>query len=268
MDNTKNKMASRQQTLQNYAVLAEKALSMNELIPGITQSVPDCTVQEAYSILFQNVSKRAEKGDLPVGYKVGVLTPPAQKMMHIAQPAFGIIFQSMVHNSETALDFDTLNRPTLEVEIALRVDRNICEPIDTCEDAYACIKDAVLAFEIADGRLLKPPINAADLIADYTAARAVVLGGYAACMMASKDLAEETVSLYRNGNLLRVADTNDVGGNPLKPFIWLANQLLAEGHFLRKGDLVMSGALLATSIAKGDRFKAIGKHFGQAAVSF
>lgn len=126
----------------------------------------------------------------------------------------------------------------------------------------------IVAFEIADGRLLKPPINAADLIADYTAARAVVLGGYAACMMASKDLAEETVSLYRNGNLLRVADTNDVGGNPLKPFIWLANQLLAEGRFLRKGDLVMSGALLATSIAKGDRFKAIGKHFGQAAVSF
>jgi len=264
-----NDLALRQQNIQDYQDLAARALETNTLIPAITQSVPDCTVQEAYELLLRNAARREQSGDPRIGYKVGVLSSAAQKAMDVFEPVFGCLFRSMVYDSGAVLDLKTLNHPALEVEIALQVNHDIYKPIHTLDEALPCIKGIALAFELASGRLLTPPGHAADLIADYTAARGIVLGSRTNDMNLIRSLADEAVTLSCNERVVRTGDTTDVLGNPLKPFVWLANQLLVQGCFLKRGDLVMTGALVATTeIEAGDRFAAASEKLGSVEIQF
>ena len=56
--------------------------------------------------------------------------------------------------------------------------------------------------------------------------------------------------IEKNGELLGSAAGAEVMGSPVTSVTWLANKLVEYGTYLRKGDIVLSGAFMAADPAE------------------
>jgi len=82
-------------------------------------------------------------------------------------------------------------------------------------------------------------------------------------------LKTKTMDLYKNGKKMNSGRGTDVLGDPAYCVAWLANKMRNYGTLLKKGEVILSGALSAAIAAeKGDVFKAVYSSLGQVEVTF
>lgn len=264
MDNIK-----RENLLKTYADLADFAMVNGSLIPPVKEVIDDFTVKEAYALQYENSEKRMHDDWNVAGYKIGATTFVAQKKMDTLVPVYGLLYDKMVLQSDSAIETSKLNYPLLEVEIALIVSNPVTEPIYSAKEALAHIQEGKIAFEVASNRLNAPAPNAASLIADGTAARYIVLGDGSVSGDDILGLKDKNVQLYDGNILLEDAKISEIYGNPLRSFVWLANMLLAQRKNLKRGDIVMTGsATHAIPIVTGKTFTAESENLKKVVVNF
>ena len=63
------------------------------------------------------------------------------------------------------------------------------------------------------------------------------------------DLRHIGMVIEKNGELMGSAAGAEVMGSPVISVAWLANRLLRYGDYLRRGDIVLSGAFMAADPA-------------------
>jgi 2-keto-4-pentenoate hydratase len=134
-------------------------------------------------------------------------------------------------------------------------------------DAVASLHPAI---EVPDSRYNDfTRVGAAQLIADVACACWFVPGPAARAGWRAIDLAQHSVSAYRNGALTRQGSGANVLGDPRSALAWIANELSAYGNGLRAGDLVMTGTCLTpVPVSAGDSVKADFGDFGVLEVGF
>ena len=77
------------------------------------------------------------------------------------------------------------------------------------------------------------------------------------------------MDFFKNGQLINSGDGTAVLGNPAYCVAWLANTLSEFGVILKKGEVVLSGALTAMVAAEvGDEFTAKFTELGDVSVKF
>ena len=252
-----------------YADSAFSAEKSGQGLRPVSKVYPECSVAQAYQIQAFNVAKQKRAGRKLAGYKVGLTSPAGQKRFGIEQPIYGCLFEDMLWKNGAAIERSTLNSPQLETEIAFTLSRDIDSAIYSVKEAAAYVEKVSIAFEIVSGRLSEAPGRAMDLIADNALARGVVLGEGTENGDALERLADFQLTLYKNGTAAEESYGRDVLGNPLNALIWLANILLASGSYLKKGDVVMTGAANpALPVAPGEKYVAVCKELGEVAVQF
>lgn len=199
----------------------------------------------------------SENNDGIGGWKIGLTTKAMQKFAGVDFPIAGAILFSRVFSSPSYLNYSDFVRLGIEMELAIRISRDISATTELNQDNVRDFVDGVAAaFELIDDRDADyTALDASSIVADNSWNAGIVLGE-------AVDLDEDITLLGRQGVLTRDSEilgkglTDDAGGDPLDMVVWLANQLQKRGHQLRAGDWVMTGSLIPTIFVKsGENYR-------------
>jgi 2-keto-4-pentenoate hydratase len=100
------------------------------------------------------------------------------------------------------------------------------------------------AIEIIDSRVRDWKIKIEDTVAD-NASSAFMLVGTKALPPHEVDMFSTGMVFLKNGEILATAAAAAVMGNPVNAVTWLANKLSEFGAGIKKGEIILSGALTA-----------------------
>lgn len=181
------------------------------------------------------------------GYKIGCTTPLMQKRLEIDSPCGGGILASTVHHSGVTLACADYVKVGIETEIAVEIGEDLAPSDGPFERAaMADVVSACMAsMEIVDNRYADfrecgPPTLIAD---DFFGAGCVL--GAAVTSWRDLDLAAVAGRLLINGAEVGNGHGADALGHPLEALAWLANTLATRGVGLKRGQVVLTGSVVA-----------------------
>ncbi len=237
-------------------------------VPPLTETQPDLTQADAYTIQDAWLRRKLREGERLVGRKVGLTSRAMQQQLGVEEPDFGFLLEAMLVPSASTLARAELLQPRVEPEIAFWLAGALRGPGVTAADVLAATRGVSAALEIVDSRIANWRIKLADTIADNgSSARAVVAAQVVP--LAGVDLASETVQLLRNDQEVGSGSGADVLGHPAEAVAWLANRLADFGAALEPGYVVLPGAMCASVFAQaGETFRAEFTSIGSVSVRF
>ncbi len=240
-------------------ILAEalwKAEQTRQPIGPITETDPGITVDEAYRIQLRVMDMKKSAGQVVVGKKIGLTSLAMQAMLGVKEPDYGHILNSMVVMEGEKISIADLIAPRIEGEIAFVLKEDLKGPGVTLTDVLRSSEGVIPALEIIDSRIKDWKIKLQDTVADNASSARIILGGILTPPSAI-DLRTVGMVMEKNGEVLATAAGAAVLGHPAQAIAWLANKLSAYGIALKKGEVILSGALTgAAPVAAGDCFRA------------
>ena len=124
------------------------------------------------------------------------------------------------------------------------------------EQVLAATEYIVASLEIVDRRIRDWKIKLLDTIADNASSAKYALGDIKK-PIEEIDLPAVEMNFYKNGELVNSGKGTDVLGNPAACVVWLVNRLADFNIGVKKGEVILSGALSAALDASpGDEFTA------------
>ncbi|MDF2039372.1 2-keto-4-pentenoate hydratase [Bacillus sp. CMF12] len=252
---------------QYAAQLAEAEFSGTGVLP-ITSDNAGLTIEEAYQIQLENIKRKVESGQKIVGKKIGLTSLAMQRLLGVDEPDYGHLLDSMVVENGGAVSIEKVLQPKVEAEIAFVLKKELKGPNVTALDVIQATDYVVPALEIVDSRIKDWKIKLPDTIADNASSGFYVLGGKPA-RLSVIDLKLIGMVLTKNGEVANTGVGAAALGNPINCVAWLANRLADFDISLKKGEVILSGALSAAVEAQaGDSFTARFAHIGQVSVHF
>jgi 2-keto-4-pentenoate hydratase len=253
------------QEFSDYLINAEKS---GKGVKAITDIAPDISINEAYRIQLATIKKKIEAGQAVVGKKIGLTSVAMQKMLGVNEPDYGHLLDGMAIENGGIVNLQLLLQPKVEAEIAFILKKDLKGPNVTTEDVLNATEYVVPALEIIDSRILDWKIKLADTIADNASSGFYVLGDNR-FDVEKVDLPKVKMELYKNGELMNSGEGSAVLGNPAYCVAWLANKISEFGIYLKKGEVILSGALSAAiDVKPGDVFTAYFDPIGSVSVKF
>ncbi|WP_226016606.1 fumarylacetoacetate hydrolase family protein [Novosphingobium sp. FKTRR1] len=232
-----------------------RALRQRHTLQPLIQQDPALTIDDAYAISLNFLSRRLADGERIVGKKIGVTSKAVQDMLGVHQPDFGFLTDWMQVDGDIDIDGKALIAPRAEAEIAFILKSSLNGPGVTAADVLAATASIAPCFEIVDSRIADWKIGIVDTVSD-NASCGVYVVGKERLDPAGLDLPNLHVAVTRNGEPLSEGYGHAVQGDPAQAVAWLANTLGAYGVTLDAGDVILSGSLVPLApAAKGDRFE-------------
>src|SRR6266853_4937821 len=125
-----------------------QALVSRITVDPLTSREAAITIEDAYQIQRQMVSRRLERGETAVGKKIGVTAKVVQNALGVNQPDFGWLLSGMVYNEGESIPINTLIQPKAEGEIAFVLKRDLIGPGVTNAEVLAATEGVMACFEI------------------------------------------------------------------------------------------------------------------------
>ena len=232
-----------------------EALRDGRSVAPLIETNPELTIDDAYAISLDFLSRRRRDGEKVVGKKIGVTSKAVQDMLGVFQPDFGFLTDVMHISGDINIAQTGLVQPRAEAEIAFVLKEGLSGPNVTAEQVIAATDYITPCFEIVDSRIKDWKISIIDTVADNASCGVFVMGD-ARADPSDFDLAELHVKVTKNGEHLSEGYGSAVQGSPAEAVAWLANTLGAYGVTLDAGDIILSGSLVPLEDAKaGDLFE-------------
>jgi 2-oxo-3-hexenedioate decarboxylase len=234
-------------------------------VTRITETYPNLSIEEAYTIQERLVGLKLENNYRILGAKMGLTSRAKMQQMGVEEPIYGYIFDYMaVNNGEISLS--ELIHPKVEAEIAFVVGKEIQGPGVTADDVLASTDYVLPALEIIDSRYKDFKFTLPDVIADNASSSRVVFGSQIQ-HLDKLELDLLGVTLKINGKIKDLGSGAAVLGHPANSVAMLANMLSRKGLKLKKGDIILSGAITsAFMLTAGD--SVLAKFDGLGSVEF
>ncbi|MFJ7513033.1 2-keto-4-pentenoate hydratase [Peribacillus simplex] len=231
----------------------------------ITEAYPNLTIEEAYNIQEKLVEVKVDEGYRTLGPKMGLTSRAKMEQMGVEDPIYGYIFDYMaVSNGE--LSMKELIHPKVEAEIAFVLREDIVGPNVTGAVVLAATEYVLPALEIIDSRYKDFKFKLPDVIADNTSASRVFFGNQ---MQSPNNMELDLlgVTLSINGEIKDLGAGAAVLGHPAESVAMLANMLSTKGKKLKKGEIILAGAITGAAMIKaGD--SVVAKFDGLGTVGF
>jgi 2-keto-4-pentenoate hydratase len=222
----------------------------------------------AYAVARRVVAGLREGGAAVVGRKIGLTSPAVQAQLGVDQPDLGVLLEGMAVPHGGTLPLDRLLAPRVEAEIAFVLSDDLVDGPLGPDDVRAAVAHQVAALEIVDSRIAGWDITVADTVADNGSSAAYVLGP-SPVTLDEVEPAGVVMTLYRGGEEVSRGTGAACLGDPLAALSWLARTARAFGDPLRRGEVVLSGALGPMVPAHpGDVVTAHLSGLGEATVTF
>jgi 2-oxo-3-hexenedioate decarboxylase/2-keto-4-pentenoate hydratase len=199
-------------------------------------------IQAAYAVQSLLVAERVATGARVVGRKIGLTSEAVQQQIGVDQPDFGFLFDDMTFHDGDLVPASTVLQPRAEAEVAFVLGEDLVDGDLDDAQIRAAIDYAVVAIEICGSRIAGWDISFNDTVADNASAGAYVLGSQRR-KLADFDAAAATMSMTVDGTEVSTGSGAACLGDPVNAVAWLARQARELGEPLRRGQLVLSGAL-------------------------
>ncbi len=245
----------------------EAAARTGSPCPPVVDLLGPTDIDAAYQVQQRLTERRVQAGARIIGRKIGLTSAAVQRQIGVDRPDFGVLFDDMRYEDGALVPLARLLQPKVEAEVAFLLGQDIVDATDpaTVREAVAL---ALPALEIVDSRIAGWRIGITDTVADNASSGVFVIGAG----QASLDVVEPvnvSMTLYRGDELVSQGSGRDCLGDPLNALAWLATTMIDVGTPLRRGDLVLSGALGPMVDAKaGDVFKTMIEPLGVVTVRF
>lgn len=244
-------------TAETYGAALYDALRSRKTIKPLIETDAALTIDDAYAISLNFLSRRLADGEKIVGKKIGVTSKAVQDMLGVHQPDFGFLTDWMYVEGDIDVDAKALIAPRAEAEIAFILKDSLNGPGITAADVLAATESIAPCFEIVDSRIDDWNIAIVDTVSDNASCGVYVLGDERLDPR-DFDLPGLHVAVTKNGEPLSEGYGSAVQGDPAQAVAWLANTLGAHGVTLDAGDVILSGSLVPLAPAvKGDSFEMI-----------
>jgi len=243
------------QNLEQAAELLRKAYA-GETIPPLRDYLEPTDIENAYTIQAINTAHWSGGGRKIVGRKIGLTAKVVQQQLGVDQPDFGILYDDMRIPNDGTLPVDRVIQPKAEAEIALILGQDLPPRAVTNDELAECVAHAVPAIEIVDSRIADWKISFADTVADNGSSGMFVLGSQG-LTLDGLDLWSCGMVLQLNGEIQSLGAGAACLGHPLNAATWLANLLADRDESIRKGDILLTGALgPMVTLTPGDAVRA------------
>ncbi|WP_420607314.1 2-keto-4-pentenoate hydratase [Novosphingopyxis sp.] len=223
--------------------------------------IPSDEIELAYAVQERLTQQALGNGRRLVGRKIGLTSLAVQKQLGVDQPDYGMLYDDMDWPLGLGIPVSNLMQPKIEAEIAFVLGQDLDSDRLTSVDMISSIDFAVAALEIVGSRVRDWDISIADTIADNASSGAFVIGhsprrmseiDVAGCQMAMTVAGSDGAARQVSGG-----SGADCMGSPVTAALWLAKVMVQAGRPLKKGDIVLSGALgPMVSVEAGQRFHA------------
>ena len=229
------------------------ALDQGEQIEPFSSRFERFSIEDAYLVADSIHKMRLEKGEVPIGRKIGFTNPEVCSFYGVREPIWGYVYDSTVfyHDSSNAsYDVGQFSEPRIEPEIIVHFHSSPqinSEPADI----LACIDWISQGFEIVQSHFPNWQFQAADTVADCGLHAMLIVGEPVEIdqmgLKVLSDLETFTISLSCNDNERDRGKGSNVLGNPIKAVMHLI-EVLSKQPFARPiqaDELVTTGTLTA-----------------------
>ncbi len=200
--------------------------------------------------------ERLLRDDELIGFKAGLTAPGAPERFALSEPVFGVLSGRSrlraVAGGHFIVPAQRYRRAMIELELVLILGRDVAQPFKTVAEFRAAVSAVAPAVEVPDLGFESSDFSGYDLIASNVALRHFFIG--TPYSVGSLQLDSLRVVLRRDGLELAAGTGTATMGSPWHAGMWLANRVLAAGWPLRRGQLLLSGALGPLVPATSDGF--------------
>ena len=191
-------------------------------------------------ILQSTVTKLREKrGEEVIGYKIGCVLKETQKKMGFTQPAWGTLWKNELHHNGAVLNKKDYSNPAMEAEFGIILSRDLRPENISFEYIINSIDSIYPLIEIHNLVFHGDAPHGAELLANNAIHAGVVLGPKN--KLPNNNQITDLKLIYDS----KVVDRWSGKKWPddmLSEIIWLIKEQAKTKNFLKKGNLILTGA--------------------------
>lgn len=252
--------------IENAADILYAAYKNKAQVKAVRELIGAKSIKAAYQVQQINVERELNEGEEVIGKKIGLTSFAVQEQLGVDQPDYGVLYASTKLENGGTVSFEDLIQPKAEAEIAFVVGKDL-EGEMTLKNLVDAIDYAVASIEIVGSRVENWDITIADTIADNASASHFVLGDKKV-ELKDLDLVNCKMKMTKNDDLASEGIGKACMGNPLNAALWLAKVMAENGTPIKKGEILLSGALgPMVIIEQGDTFNAEIEGLGSVSVT-
>ena len=208
--------------------------------PGIIFKEKIIISNEDALIVQSKVARLREKrGEEIIGYKIGCVSKDTQKKMGFTQPACGYLWKSELHNSGVILNRKDYTNPSMEAEFGVILNRDINPEISSYNYILESIEGIYPLIEIHNLVFYGNEPYGAELLANNAIHAGVVLGSETKL---PQDKIETDLKLIYDKEVIDTWVNKIWPLDMLSEIEWLIKEQSKKNNFLRKGNLILTGA--------------------------
>lgn len=255
-------------TVDEIASQLRNAIKIDAPMKPIREIIGVEDIESAYAIQRVNTQHRVSKGARIVGKKIGLTSKAVQAQLGVDQPDYGMLFNTMEVLTGDTIPWNELMQPKVEAEIAFVLGQDLDNPSLSISDVISAIDYAVASIEVVGSRIENWNIKITDTIADNASASHFVIG-HRPVKLNDFDIINCQMTMTKNGETVSEGTGAMCLGSPINATYWLAKTMARLGEPLKKGELVLTGALGPMSaVEKGDKITARFSALGEVSVNF
>ena len=235
-----------------------KAEQSGQQIDPVSMRHPNMDLADAYAIQKAIVEQKIATGDRLFGYKIGYTSRAMQKALHITEPDFGVLLDSMVFADGGEIEVDQFSDPRIEAELAFVLKDRLEGENVSIFDVLSATDYVVPALEIIAARSYRKhpetgyTRKVVDTVADNAGNAGIVIGGRP-IKPDLMDLRWCGGILHLNGAVEETGLAAAVLGHPANGICWVAKRFAPHGIALEPGQVILSGSFTApVAVSAGD----------------
>jgi 2-keto-4-pentenoate hydratase len=219
----------------------------NKILEDYDNKIPSSIFKEKkritneIALLIQSkVAKLREKrGEEIIGYKIGCISKDTQKKMGFNQPASGYLWNTELRKSGATFDKKDFTNPAMEAEFGVILNRDINPKLSSFDYIFESIEGIYPLIEIHNLVFYGEEPFGPELLANNAIHAGVVIG---AENKVPKNKIETDLKLIYDKKIIDAWTGKIWPFDMLSEVEWLIKEQDKKNNFLRKGNLILTGA--------------------------
>ena len=209
-------------------------------VPGLIFKEKKRITNENALLIQSNVAKlRQKRGEEIIGYKIGCISKDTQKKMGFNQPASGYLWNTELQKSGATFDKKDFTNPAMEAEFGVILNRDINPKLSSFDYILDSIEGIYPLIEIHNLVFYGEEPFGPELLANNAIHAGVVLGEE---NEVPKNKIETDLKLIYDKKIIDAWTSKIWPFDMLSEVEWLIKEQDKKNNFLRKGNLILTGA--------------------------
>ncbi len=207
----------------------------------IQYSISDLSIQESYIVQDLVAKKKIERGERPIGYKVGCTSCAIQSQFGLSEPIFGRLFQPHIFDEGKELNWKRYTNCAIEPEMVLKIGKDLKGENLSDKVLIDAIEYVSPGIEIHNFKFWCTTPTLQELICSNGIHAGLIVGD-SKNSPNNLSFESEWFKVYKDDKIITKAKASKIMGGPLHSLRWLTGKLTKRNEILRAGSFVIPGS--------------------------